>query len=435
MGESESLNRDGLSRISAGRPPQRNAKNATHTKSRPVAPMDPALTKNASAVDGTMYESRADSVAAVVTSPSLAPQTQTEIPRLPPELILEIAKRTPLATRLEMAFSSKENYFLIIPYAANEILARRCLACLSYINVCFSLSDFEDDRHAFSSESEVTALAQDALGADKFGMLHKIAIYSRELPCLINSGILNRCAALRQISVEIDSVEALDWLATSSLPNLSFLEISLSLPPEEYGGLETPTFSFPRVDELVIHGKVPSRVLKSIVQGCQRPISTRWHVSFHGNEELQDVDDKFFETVRTVKFETAKALLPLLGRKAFRPETIVQEEESNIGWNLTGPDNLLVWNGCVKWTLSNNLKSTTCRQATSSSASLRILKSWILDSSSQLTCRLATPRGLSKFFDSPTRPFPSTSPTTCLIIYKQRKNCAHTPKRSACGPT
>lgn len=260
---------------------------------------------------------------------------------LPPEIILKIGEEASLGTRLEMAFTCRDWFFLLIPYCAREILAVR--------GHRYWPEAAHTDRWSkeFASEDQVATFAQDSLGATKFRLVHDLYDThpsSEQSLWLLRTGIVAKCTAIRSMTLTFKTKEAVRLFEVCSFPCLKKLWVDF----ETFKFAKEVTFHFPEVEELQLEGAPPRQLFNAIVSGCPKlRTTTLWLYEFHKrfNKTLRLAPDSFVETVKTVHCEDPNSLVGLIGRQSFQPETI---DDEGFEGGIVYSDNIQsIWGGLV----------------------------------------------------------------------------------------
>lgn len=308
-------------------------------------------------VDGTLFDQKSRSATTTLDAP--APPKNASLPNdpfsvLPAELVLELACEADFVTGLQMAFTCRDWYFLIIPEMVHAIIHFRSFREKPAWQ--------RNAPRVFASEKDVATFARDSLAADKFSALYGIGGISRPSEDLslwfLRSGLISSCTGLRELTLETNSAEHFVLLSTCSLPELKRLEIYPRTPESGTVTIEDDTplsFSLSNLQELELHNFVPAAVANGLAKSCPKLDSTTWDLWGRDDyvQDLVSLSDAFLATIKVLKLEPGPLFLSFLRRKAFRPATIDHEDDP-VNIDYYNPTE--IWGHLVKLTSLEHLR-------------------------------------------------------------------------------
>ncbi|KAI9021156.1 hypothetical protein DFJ74DRAFT_672069 [Hyaloraphidium curvatum] len=164
-------------------------------------------------------------------------------PRLPPELLLEIASYLRPRDLLEASLASRTVHQLLL----SELVG--------------SLSD-----RWFSTRGRVEAFARDAVGAGKFGAMKRWRLSVRErTDWILEAGILPRCRNLVSLALNVTLPGQLEMVASAGLLALKELELNVL---QAFDLPEGFALRLPALEELEYSCILIPGLLDAIVAGC-----------------------------------------------------------------------------------------------------------------------------------------------------------------------
>ena len=197
-----------------------------------------------------------DQIIAMGTSPE---QSRALVLRLPLELLLLVAERSPVRTHLELSFASRACHSLLLPPPVARVWAAIMVP-----------SHFTQEKFQ--------TLVQDSFGIGKFKMVKRLALHRDHLEVALPINFMGTAASLQSLTVAAGDEESLLSFCRLSFPNLTHLFLAASWASEDH--CHEAQLDVPMLETLAFGGFVNVPVL-DIVGNYMASISTLKTISVH----------------------------------------------------------------------------------------------------------------------------------------------------------